>query len=149
VWAPSKAAALRAAKRRPSVYPTIDLMPFVSLFLVLLFIFMLTTLTWPSHGVSVDLPKARSAILQPGAIREDAIRISVFRDGHCYFRSTTAAPEGLPDLIRAAIRDGSERKVYLSADTRARNISVQIVVDQIRLAGITHIAILANKPSAH
>ena len=147
MWSPSKAAALRAAKRRPSVYPAIDLMPFVGLFLVLLIIFMLIP---TSHGgVSVDLPKARNATLQRGAVREDAIRIFVARDGHCYFRSTTAAPEGLPDLIRAAIRDGSERKVYLSADTRARNISVEIVVDQIRLAGITHIAILANKPSAH
>jgi biopolymer transport protein TolR len=148
VWSPSKAAALRAAKRRPSVYPAIDLMPFVGLFLVLLIIFMLAVPP-PSHGVSVDLPSARTAKLQPGAIREDAIRIFVARDGHCYFRSTTAAPEGLPDLIRAAMRDGSERKVYLSADTRARNGSVEIVVDQIRLAGITNIAILANKPSSH
>ena len=147
MWSPSKAAALRAAKRRPSIYPAIDLMPFVGVFFVLLIIFMLVP---PSHGwLSVDLPSARTAKLQPGAIREDAMRIAVARDGHCYFRSTTAAPEGLPDLIRAAIRDGSERKVYLSADTRARNISVEIVVDQIRLAGITHIAILANKPSAH
>jgi biopolymer transport protein ExbD len=147
VWSPSKAAALRAAKRRPSVYPAIDLMPFVGVFFVLLIIFMLIP---TSHGgVSVDLPKARNATLQRGAVREDAIRIFVARDGHCYFRSTTAAPEGLPDLIRAAMRDGSERKVYLSADTRARNIDVEIAVDQIRLAGITHIAILANKPSSH
>jgi biopolymer transport protein ExbD len=147
VWAPSKAAALRAAKRRPSVYPAIDLMPFVGVFFVLLIIFMLIP---TSHGgVSVDLPKARNAKLQPGAVREDAIRIAVARDGHCFFRSTTAEPEALPDLIRTAIRDGSERKVYLSADSRARNGSVEVIVDQIRLAGITRIAILANKPSVH
>jgi len=145
VWAPSKAAAIRAAKRKPSIYPAIDLMPFVGVFLVLLIMFM----CFPTshHGLSVDLPSARSAKSQPGAVREDAIRIAVARDGRCFFRLTTAEPRDLADLIRTAIRDGSERKVYLSADSRARNGSVEIVIDQIRLAGITNIAILATKPS--
>jgi hypothetical protein len=42
----------------------------------------------------------------------------------------------------------SERKVYLLADTRAKNKDVGIVVDQIRLAGIANLVILANKLSA-
>src|SRR5271156_92893 len=146
VWSPSRAAALRAAKRRPSVYPAIDLMPFVGVFLVLLIMFMLIPTS--HHGLSPDLPKARNATLEPGAVREDAILIAVARDGRCYFGSTTAKPGELPDLIRTAIRDGSERKVYLSADSRARNGSVEIVIDQIRLARITNIAILSNKSFA-
>lgn len=146
VWSPRRAAALRAAKRRPSIYPSIDLMPFVGVFFVLLLIFMLTP---PSQGgmSMLDLPKAKSARLQPGAVREDAIRIMVARDGRCFFRLNIAKPEELPDLIRTAIRGGSERKVYLFADSRAKNGSVEIVVDQIRLAGIINIVILANKPS--
>ena len=145
MWSPSKAV-LRAAKRRPSVYPTFDLVPFVGVFMVLLFIFMLTP---PSHGDMSfgDLPKAKSATLQRGAIREDAIRIIVARDGRCYFRFSAAEPGKLPDLIRTGIRDGSERKVYLFADTRAKNGDVKIVVEQIRLAGIINIVILANKTS--
>jgi biopolymer transport protein TolR len=143
---PSKAAALRATKRNPSIYPTFDPMPFVGVFMVLLFIFMLIP---PSHaGMSlVDLPKAKSATLQLGPLREDAIRILVARDGRCYFHFTAAEPRDLPDLIRTAIRDGSERKVYLFADSRAKNVSVGIVVDQIRIAGIANVVILANKPS--
>jgi biopolymer transport protein TolR len=147
VWSPSKAAALRAAKRRPSVYPVIDLMPFLGVFLVLLLLFM--CYVRPFHGDSpVDLPKARSATLQPGAVRDDAIRIAVTRDGKRYFGLTKAEPGELPNLIRTALRGGSERKVYLLADGRARNEDVEIVVEQIRLAGITDVAILANKPSA-
>jgi biopolymer transport protein TolR len=147
VWSPSKAAALRAAKRRPSVYPAIDLMPFLGVFLVLLFIFM--SITQPSHGSNppVNLPKAQSATLQPGAIREDAIRIAVSRDGRCFFDSSQAEPGELPNLIRTAMRSGSERKVYLLADSRAKNGDVEIVVDQIRLSGITDVVILTNKPS--
>lgn len=146
MWSPSKAAALRTAKRRPSVYPAIDLMPFLGVFLVLLFIFM--CITPPFHGGSpVNLPTAQSATLQPGAVREDAIRIAVTRDGRFFFDSVEAEPGDLPNLIRTAMRSGSERKVYLLADSRARNGEVDIVVDQIRLSGITNVVILANKPS--
>ena len=148
MWSPSRAAALRAAKRRPSIYPAIDLLPFVGVFFVLLLIFMVARP--PQDGMSMlDLPKAKSATLQPGAVREDAIRIVVARDGRCFFRLNTAQPEELPDLIRTAIRGGSERKVYLFADSRAKNGNVEIVVDQIRLAGIINLVILANKPSVH
>jgi len=147
VWSPSKAAALRAAKRRPSVYPVIDLMPFLGVFLVLLIMFMCNPR--PFHGDSpVDLPKARSATLQPGAVREDAIRIAVTRDGRSFFGSNKAEPGELYNLIRTAMRAGSERKVYLLADGRAKNEEVEIVVDQIRLAGVTNVVILANKPFA-
>jgi len=126
VWSPSKAAEFRAAKRKPSVYPTFDLMPFVGVFMVLLFIFMLTP---PSHGGMsfVDLPKAQTAASQPRGVRDDAIRIVVARDGRCFFLFTTAKPEDLPDLIRTAIRAGSERKVYLFADAIAKNGGIGIV----------------------
>lgn len=148
MWPPSKAAALRAAKRRPSVYPAIDLMPFLGVFLVLLFIFMSITQPLDNSGPPVTFPKAQTATLQPGAVREDAIRIAVTRDGRCFFDSSKAEPRELPSLIRTAMRGGSERKVYLLADSRAKNGDVEIVVDQIRLSGITDVVILTNKPSA-
>ena len=81
-------------------------------------------------------------------MREDAIRITVPRDGRCYFDSTETKPEELPNLIRTKIRDGSERKVYLSADSRTRNGRVKIVLDELRFAGITNVVILANRPSS-
>jgi biopolymer transport protein ExbD len=147
VWSPSKVAALRAAKRRPNIYPAIDLMPFLGVFSVLLFIFM--CVTPPAHGgrSPVNLPTAQSATLQPGAVREDAIRIVVRRDGRCFFDSVEAEPGDLPDMIRTAMRSGSDWKVYLLADSRVKNGDVEIVVDQIRLSGITNVVILANKPS--
>jgi biopolymer transport protein TolR len=76
------------------------------------------------------------------------LRIAVTRDGRYFFDSIEAEPGELPDLIRTAIRDGSERQVYLLADSRAKNGEVDIVVDQVRLSGVTNVVILANKPSA-
>ncbi len=149
MWSPSKAAGLRAAQRRSSVYPAIDLMPFLSVFLVLLFIFLSITQPLDLPVSAVDLPTAQSATLQPGAIREDAIRIAVARDGRCFFDLAAAEPGDLPNLIRTAMRGGSERAVYLLADSRARNRDVEIVLDEIRLSGITRVVILANKPAVH
>ena len=145
MWSPSKAAVLRAAKRRPCVYPVIDLMPFVGVFLPLLIMFMCYPQT--SHGDgSVDLPKVRSATSQPGALREDAIRIVVTRDGRCFLGRQQAEWGELHNLIQASVRDGSEPKIYLSVDRRSKNKSVETAVDQIRLAGITYVVILANQP---
>lgn len=121
-------------------------MPFLGVFLVLLFIFM--CITPPFHDSTVNLPNAQGATMQPGAVREDAIRIVVTRDGRFFFDTAEAEPGELPNLIRKALRDGSERKVYLLADGRAKNGDIEIVVDQIRLAGITNVVILANKPAA-
>jgi len=142
VWSPSKAAAQRAAKRRPSTYPVIDLMPFLSVFLVFLIMFICNTP--PFHGAPVDLPKARNAPSQPGAEREDAIHIAVTRDGRRFFGGHQTMPGDLPNLIQAAVRGGSERKIYLHVDGKAKNKDVEIVLDQIRLAGITNVVILAN-----
>jgi biopolymer transport protein TolR len=146
-WSPSRAAARRAAKRSPRVYPVIDLMPFLGVFLVLLFIFMCVVPPYHASWQQMNLPKAQSATLQPGAVREDAIRIAVTRDGRFFFDSVEAEAGDLPNLIRTAMRCGSERKVYLLADSRAKNGDVEIVVDQIRLSGITDVVILANRPS--
>ena len=146
MWSPSKAAALRAAKRKPSIYPTIDLLPFLSIFLVFLFMFMCTV---PMHvrGSPVDLPNARTAAPQSGALREDAMHLAVTRDGRYFFGGQQVERGNLHNLIQSAGRNGSEPKIYLSADARVKNDTVNIAIEQIRLAGITNIAIIANKPA--
>ena len=148
MWSPSQAAAMRAAKRRPSVYPDINLTPLLAVSFVLLFIFMCIAPPYRAEGTGLDRPTAQSATLQPGAIREDAIRIAVSRDGRLYFATTEVVSAELPTLMRTALHDGAEKKVYLLVDSRARNGEVEIVIDQIRVAGIGNVAILANKFAA-
>ena len=83
-------------------------------------------------------------MLQPGAELDDAIRISVLPHGRIIFRNTMVVANDLADLITAAVKQGSEKKIYLSADLTARNRDVQVVLDQIRTAGITRVAIMTN-----
>jgi biopolymer transport protein ExbD len=142
MWSPSQAAARRAARRRSTYYAGINVSALVGVMLALLFLLMGDTTpdhyrqNWP------DLPIAKNAVSEPSALREDVMRVVVTRDGNVYFRQTAARPEELVNLIRTSLQEGAERRVYLAADARARYGEVEIVLTQIRLAGIASIAIL-------
>jgi biopolymer transport protein ExbD len=145
-WSPSKAAARRAAKRQSQYYSGIDLTAFVSIELALLL--MLIPLTPPFHSREpVDLPRARNTLSEPGANRDDMMRVTVTRAGNTYFGTSRIAASELHGRLRAQVQNGSEPKVYLYVDERAKNGDVEPVIDEIQLAGIMNIAIIAWGPS--
>jgi biopolymer transport protein ExbD len=115
---------------------------------VILFLFLTHTTDRRDLLSAVDLPKAQYTQLEPGALREDAITVTVQRDGKVLFRDIESSSEELPTLIRGAMKQGAERKVFLSADSRARNEDVEAVVQQVRIAGINSIAIVTNEDGA-
>jgi biopolymer transport protein TolR len=146
-WSPSRIAIQRAEKRRPNYLVFLNLWPFVAVLVVLLSIFLVDTT--PYHyrrWAPVDLPVVLHALPQPHARREDAIIISIKRDGVVYFRNMKTLPENIPVMVSDAVKDGSERKIYLAADSRAKYGDVNAVVDQIRLSGVSQICFLAEKP---
>ena len=116
---------------------------FVSVMLALLFLLMPTMSFYndlPIHGA--DLTETHHAVEIPKALREDAIRIEVDSDGTIYFRDQPVLSSQLPDLIRGGIRNGAERKVYFSADARAKYGRVLQVLDGIQLAGVEEVCFL-------
>lgn len=144
VWSPSQTAEIRVARRRSAVSPDINLVGLLSVSLSLLIFLMLVP---PRRvGITADLPFAKTATLQPDAVREDAVRISVMRDGRVYFRDTGVAAEDLPALIREAFREGAKREVFVAVDSRAMNGDVNPVIDQLRWDGASSVVILTNKP---
>jgi biopolymer transport protein TolR len=147
VWLPSKVVARRAAKRRSNFYTSINMWAFVSVMLALLFLFIGDTTPHRYRYVAVDLPVVQNAVSQPSAVREDVIRVVVARDGSVYFRLARIHLEDLSERIRTALQEGAEKKIYLAADQRAKNGDVESVLDQIRLAGITNVVILAERPA--
>lgn len=144
MWSPSHAAAQREAKRRPVFYTYMNLWPFVGVLLALFIMFLMGGP--PPHGdIALDVPSAIHAKPQPKARAEDAINIYVTRDGRVYFRNHRAEPKSLPFLMRNAMQEGAERKVYLSVDSRARYSDAAVVVEQIGNAGIREVCIMAYK----
>jgi biopolymer transport protein ExbD len=97
------------------------------------------------HSVVADLPLTAYAASQPKATREDAIRITVSRDGAIFFRNVKIAPAELKERIRGAMREGAERKAFLAVDGRSQYYDVETVLDQIRDSEITQICFLAER----
>jgi biopolymer transport protein ExbD len=93
---------------------------------------------------SVELAQATRSTLQPGARKEDAINIRVNRNLNFYFDSKRVTPEQIPDLIRAAVQQGSEAKVYLGIDARANYGGVKVLLDEIRKAKIENVVLLTD-----
>jgi biopolymer transport protein TolR len=78
-------------------------------------------------------------------MREDVMRVAVTRDGKIYFRERRVDSDDLTGLIQTAVQEGAEKKVYLAADARAMYRDVKIALEQMRLAGIENIAIIAER----
>jgi biopolymer transport protein TolR len=121
----------------------IDVSALAAVLFVLLFSFMMLTAT-PHYGVSADLPKVWHPIALRGANREDALIVSILRDGTMYFGNDKTRPGNLPLQIREGVRRGAEKKVYIRADARVRYQTATAVLDAIRSAGVEKIAFLAS-----
>lgn len=80
----------------------------------------------------------------PGALKEDAIRIKVARDGQIYFSDLRVSRDKLPDLIQEALTKGAEKKVYILADARARYGKVMEVLSEVRVAEVEKVCFLTE-----
>ena len=67
------------------------------------------------------------------------------RDGKVFFRIDQVDPDQLSAKIRHALQTGSEKKVYIRADARAKYGTVKETLDGIRDAGIENVAFLADQ----
>lgn len=115
---------------------------------MVVFIILLVFMTIPPHhyGVSVDLPKVSHPISMSGAMREDAMKITVTRDGKVYFGVDQVNLIYLPEKIADHLRDrGAERKVYVTVDSRARWGEVKATLDGVRSSGIIRVAFLVDQ----
>jgi biopolymer transport protein ExbD len=133
--------------RSPGLISGIDASAFAGILVVLLFLLMMLTQT-PHHGVSADLPKVWHPISMPGAIREDALIVSILRDGTMYFGKHKTRPGDLPAQIREGVARGAEKKIYIRADERLRYVSVREVLAAVRSAGVEKIAFLVYQRRA-
>ena len=120
-----------------------DSTPFVGVFTVILFLFMVATPS-PHHGAGVDLTKVQNSTWAPGARREDASTVYVTRDGKLYFNRVQISQVRLADRIREAVRGGSEKRVYLAVDARGRYGDTLKALDALRVPGVQQVTFLVE-----
>jgi biopolymer transport protein ExbD len=133
----------------PRLFSDFNTLQFASVMGMVVFVVLLIFMTIPvvdHHGGSVDLPKVLHPVAMRGADREDAIKISITRDGKVYLDTDRIQPFNLTEKIAARLKDRDvERKVYIIADMRARWSTVKIVLEGVRSAGIIRVAFLADQ----
>jgi biopolymer transport protein TolR len=132
------------------VNSNINVTPMVDVMLVLLIIFMVIT-PMLNDKVSVTLPQVNAAIIMDNANKDDAISVSVNRDGFTYLGgdkvSLTDLGTKIADLESKKTNPGDDKSVYLRADERANYGKVMDTIDGIRTAGVSQINLLTAMTS--
>jgi biopolymer transport protein TolR len=138
----------RKSRTSPRLFCDFNTLQFASVMAMVLFVLLLIFMTVPTHhyGVSADLPRVWHPVSMPGALRDDAMKVSILRDGQVYFCNDRVWSDDLGRRIQDRLKDRSvERKVYITADARARYGTVKAVLDSVRSAGILRVAFLADQ----
>src|SRR5262245_53477984 len=87
------------------------------------------------RGISVDLPIAGNAVPVPSADKEDALVVTVTRDGSVFFGVDKVNPTVLGETVRGALSGRTDKTLYIKADARTPYANVVTVVDALRGGG--------------
>jgi|SRR6185437_7406483 biopolymer transport protein ExbD len=140
------------AKRQKTAqrFTGIDVTAMGSVLLALvIFLMMYTTFVtrFPHHNWSVDLAKVNHPTVMKGMDRDDALVVTVTRNGYCFFGNERIAIEDIPMKVRDGLSHGSERKIYIRADARTSYKDIKAVVDAIHQSGIENVAFVVDQRS--
>jgi biopolymer transport protein TolR len=122
----------------------INVTPMVDVMLVLLIIFMVVT-PMLQKGVSVDMAQVNNPEQMPDADKEDALLVSVTRDGMVYFGTDQITVDKLTSTVKDRLANKMDKRVYVKADMRAHFGSVVQVVDSVRAAGVDDLGLLTDQ----
>jgi len=123
----------------------INVTPMVDVMLVMLIIFMVIT-PMLSKGISVDLVQTKNPIAMQNADKDDAILVSITKDGKVYLGSDQF--NNLNDMgvkVKDRLTTQLDKTVYLKSDSRARFERVVEVIDNLRGFGVDQLGLLTEQ----
>ena len=131
----------------PQVVSEINVTPMVDVMLVLLIIFIVIT-PLLTKGQAVEFVKAKNPIAMQNADKEDAILISVTRNGTPFLSpgNKQVNVEDLPTKVQDLLTNKLDKTVYIRADARAKYQAVEDVVDNLRAAGVDQLGLITETP---
>ncbi len=121
----------------------INVTPMVDVMLVLLIIFMVVT-PMLNNKVNVDLARTISAVPLPDADKDDAVKVSIVRDGRVYLGANQISLADLGPKAQALLENKPNKTVFIRADSRARYGVVMDAIDNLRTAGVDEVAFLTE-----
>jgi biopolymer transport protein TolR len=137
--------ALAKRNEGAKVSSDINVTPMVDVMLVLLIIFMAVT-PMLQKGISVDMAPVNNPEQMPDADKEDALLVSITRDGKVYFGSDQIQDvDNLTTKVKDRLANKQDKRVYVKADMRTRFGGVVKVVDSVRAAGVDDLGLLTDQ----
>ena len=127
----------------------VNVTPIVDVCLTLLVVFIVTASQVVNRSMPVNLPKAASAESSPPSI----LNVAIARNGDVFINGAPARLEDIPGQVEAAhariASTGAESRLaaFVSADVDAPYGRFAEAVDQLRLAGVTEIALDTQPPT--
>ena len=118
----------------------LNLTPLLDVVFIILIFFVVTASFVKDTGVDVDRPRADSAERTERAL----IQIAITEGEQVWIDSRSIAVTGLRAQVERLHAQNPEGGVVIQADTRAPTGLLVAVLDQVRLAGVSDIAIAAD-----
>jgi len=129
---------------RGEVTSEINVTPMADVMLVLLIIFMVIT-PMLQKGQAVELARTKNPIDMKEADRDDAVLVTVTRDGKLYLGQEKISVDALATKVNDLLASRLEKKVFVKSDLRAKYGDVVQVVDTIRNAGVDQVGLLTER----
>jgi biopolymer transport protein ExbD len=135
--------------KAPPVVSDINVTPMVDVMLVLLIIFMVIT-PMLTKGQTVEMVRSKNAIAMQNADKEDAILISVTRNGEIFLSpgNRRVTVDDLPPRVQDLLTNRLDKTVYIKSDSRAKYQVVEDTVDNLRAAGVDQLGLLTEQRAA-
>lgn len=120
----------------------IEIIPMIDVIFFLLVFFMVSTLSMTiNRSLPVDLPAAATSSSQ---VREN-MTLTLTEDGGLFLDKEPIARAEILERVKTALAASPQLTVLISADGQVRHNTVVEVLDTLRLAGVSALAI-AVKP---
>jgi biopolymer transport protein ExbD len=102
-------------------------------------------MTSPSNLPSVDLAKVENPVAMPDADKEDAVVVTITRDGNLFLGQDRVAASDLGPRVRDKLIDKVNKTVFVRADFRAQYRGVEDAIDSMRRVGADAVGLLTLK----
>jgi biopolymer transport protein ExbD len=120
----------------------IEIIPMIDVIFFLLVFFMISTLSMTiNRGLPVNLPTAATAQKE---VREN-VNLTVTHDGKMFLNKQQVTLQDMGQRVKAALAADPQLTVVVNADGQVLHSTVVDILDELRLAGVSGLAI-AVKP---
>jgi biopolymer transport protein ExbD len=131
-------------RRRERTRARIEIIPMIDVVFFLLVFFMMASLSMTVYrGLPVNLPRASTGTTPPA----ETAAITVTRDGQAYLERQPITRAVLGERLRGLVGANPQVAIVVTADEEVAHGRVVDVLDEVRTAGVTRMAI-AIRPEA-